>query len=304
MKILVAGGSGMIGKHLASELESRGAEVFILSRSKEKFSTHPNIPHIVSWKPESQVILSNFPSPDVIINLAGHNLDCRWTTSNRKKILDSRIQSTSLLVSQITSRKWNTSLYIGASATGYYSSVFGVKTEEDASGDGFLSEVVKKWEAESESLEKTTCRRVLLRFPAVLAAEGGVVGKLKPLVKWLGGFVPGSGKQRMSFVHVDDLCRIISHVIDHPEMKGIFNANSPLITDQRTFTETFAKEMGKKVLMKSSPTFPLKMLLGERSGLVLDDQAYDSSKLRKTGFRFKFPDIQSAMQNVLTNEDK
>lgn len=293
MNILIAGGSGMIGKNVTDLLLSSGHRVTWLSRS-------PFESKRVSCLTWAELPTSNY-MPDVIINLAGHNLDCRWTKANRSKILNSRIVSTRRLTELIISGKWKPQLYIGSSAIGIYGNDHSPKTEQSPNGSGFLSDVVVQWENSSVEIESTTCRRVMLRLPAVLSNKGGMLAKLKTPTKIFGGVIIGNGKQKTAFIHIDDVSRLIEFVFENSEIKGVYNAAAPEIPDYKEFTRVYAKSLGKKVLLPCTPTWPLKVFLGERAGLVLSSQNIDSSKLIKTGFKFKYSNIRQAIEQLSTH---
>lgn len=285
----------MIGKNITDLLLSQGHRVTWLSRNSfesNKFSC-------LTW---AELPQSNY-SPDILINLAGHNLDCRWNKINRSKILNSRVVSTRRLTELIVSGKWNPQLYIGSSAVGIYGNDSTRKTEDSPYGVGFLADVVCQWENSSAELAGTSCRRVLLRLPAVLSNKGGMLAKLKTPTKLLGGLVIGNGKQKTAFVHIDDVGRLIEYIIENKAISGVFNAAAPEVPDYKEFTSVYANSLGKKVLLKSTPTWAFKLVLGERAGLVLSSQDIDSSKLLRTGFKFTYPDIRGALNQLSTHEN-
>lgn len=285
----------MIGKNLTALLLSKGHEITWLSRTNKN-------EHGISCLTWDQLNSSSY-SPEVVINLAGHNLDCRWTAANRFKILESRVEGTRKLVEAILSGKWATRLYIGASAIGLYSPGPDRLKEDSQQGKGFLADVVSQWELSSEALSHSRCDRVLFRFPAVLSNKGGMIGKLKTPTRLMGGVVLGSGKQWTPFAHIDDISSMITYAIEHGIPAGTYNAAAPNVPDHATLVKAFSESLGKKVLIKSTPEWPLKLFLGERSCLVLDSMNVDSSKLLITGFTFQFSDIYKALDHLSKNEN-
>lgn len=285
----------MVGRSLTKGLVSQGHEVSWLGRNHAGLGTVPSI----LW---DEIRESNY-SPEVVINLAGHNLDCRWNRSNRLKILESRISSTRTLVELIMSGKWKPETYIGASAIGFYQPGQGRLTESSPKGAGFLTEVVSQWETCSEPLVHSKCRRILFRFPAVLSNEGGMIAKLKTPTKLLGAVVLGNGKQKTPFVHIEDISKMVLFALSHKEMNGIYNAAAPLVPTHLEFMKAFSRGLRKGTFIKHTPEWPLKWALGERSGLVLDSMDVDSHKLTNSGFVFQYPDIFAAISQLTSHEN-
>ena len=194
-----------------------------MTRSESKFENNVNF---INWDPDSKRLdLSNIPAVDYIINLAGASIDgSRWTNSYKRKILESRLNSTSLLFKEIKKLKQKPSLYIGASATGIYKKNTKVaQVEKDHKGSDFLSDVVAKWEKESNNFMKYGIRTVLLRIGLVLSKDGGVLKKLYPIFKLFLGVPIGSGRQTISWIHIKDLVDFIHKSIGDNKISGAYN---------------------------------------------------------------------------------
>ena len=225
--ILITGGTGLIGRYLIKSLSKDSNTIHVLTRSESRFENNVNF---INWDPDSQRLdLSNIPAVDFIINLAGASIDgSRWTNSYKRKILESRLNSTSLLFKEIKKLKHKPSLYVGASATGFYKKNTKVaQIEEDDKGSDFLSDVVAKWEKESNNFMKYGIRTVLLRIGLVLSKDGGVLKKLYPIFKLFLGVPIGSGRQTISWIHIKDLVDFILKSIGDNKISGAYNLTAP-----------------------------------------------------------------------------
>ena len=238
--ILITGGTGLIGRYLIKSLSKDSNTIYVLTRSESRFENNVNF---INWDPDSQRLdLSNIPAVDYIINLAGASIDgSRWTNSYKRKILESRLNSTSLLFKEIKKLKQKPSLYIGASATGFYKKNTKVaQVEEDYKGSDFLSDVVAKWEKESNNFMKYGIRTVLLRIGLVLSKDGGVLKKLYPIFKLFLGVPIGSGRQTISWIHIKDLVDFILKSIGDNKISGAYNLTAPEVITKYKFTEELA----------------------------------------------------------------
>jgi uncharacterized protein (TIGR01777 family) len=275
------------------------ASVFILSSSARNDSRDEQGIYRLRWNPEKREISEQaFGHFEAVINLAGHTINCPWTTSNRRKILQSRVQSAGFLTDMILSGKIQTKLYISSSAIGIYSNTGEVKTEEHPKGKDFLSEVCQSWEHASEALIQANVRRVIFRLPVVLSNKGGMLPAILPLARLTGGVVAGSGKQHMSFVHATDVARAVSFAIEDTHAEGTYNLSAPEIPTALDFAEDLAHAISRKLFITRTPAFIFRLVLGARSGLLLDDQQIDGSKLRSLGFQYQFNSIDEALSNL------
>lgn len=298
--ILITGGTGLIGRYLIKSLSKDSNTIYVLTRSESRFENNVNF---INWDPDSQRLdLSNIPAVDFIINLAGASIDgSRWTNSYKRKILESRLNSTSLLFKEIKKLKQKPSLYIGASATGFYKKNTKVaQVEEDYKGSDFLSDVVAKWEKESNNFMKYGIRTVLLRIGLVLSKDGGVLKKLYPIFKLFLGVPIGSGRQTISWIHIKDLVDFILKSIGDNKISGAYNLTAPEVITNYKFTEELALVWKRPVFPKifKAPSLIVKLLFGEQSSLVLNGLNVSSNKIESTSFKFSFTNIKSALKDI------
>lgn len=298
--ILITGGTGLIGRYLIKSLSKDSNTIYVLTRSESRFENNVNF---INWDPDSQRLdLSNIPAVDYIINLAGASIDgSRWTNSYKRKILESRLNSTSLLFKEIKKLKQKPSLYIGASATGFYKKNTKVaQVEEDYKGSDFLSDVVAKWEKESNNFMKYGIRTVLLRIGLVLSKDGGVLKKLYPIFKLFLGVPIGSGRQTISWIHIKDLVDFILKSIGDNKISGAYNLTAPEVITNYKFTEELALVWKRPVFPKifKAPSLIVKLLFGEQSSLVLNGLNVSSKKIESTSFKFSFTNIKSALKDI------
>ena len=298
--ILITGGTGLIGRYLIKSLSKASNTIYVLTRSESRFENNVNF---INWDPDSQRLdLSNIPAVDYIINLAGASIDgSRWTNSYKRKILESRLNSTSLLFKEIKKLKQKPSLYIGASATGFYKKNTKVaQVEEDYKGSDFLSDVVAKWEKESNNFMKYGIRTVLLRIGLVLSKDGGVLKKLHPIFKLFLGVPIGSGRQTISWIHIKDLVDFILKSIGDNKISGAYNLTAPEVITNYKFTEELALSWKRPVFPKifKAPSLIVKLLFGEQSSLVLNGLNVSSKKIESTSFKFSFTNIKSALKDI------
>ena len=298
--ILITGGTGLIGRYLIKSLSKASNTIYVLTRSESRFENNVNF---INWDPDSQRLdLSNIPAVDYIINLAGASIDgSRWTNSYKRKILESRLNSTRLLFKEIKKLKQKPSLYIGASATGFYKKNTKVaQVEEDYKGSDFLSDVVAKWEKESNNFMKYGIRTVLLRIGLVLSKDGGVLKKLYPIFKLFLGVPIGSGRQTISWIHIKDLVDFIHKSIGDNKISGVYNLTAPEVITNYKFTEELALVWKRPVFPKifKAPSLIVKLLFGEQSSLVLNGLNVSSNKIESTSFKFSFINIKSALKDI------
>ena len=308
MKVLVTGATGFIGKRLVRKLISLGHKVSILTRDKESAQIRlPLICDFHRWEPELYPPSSQaFNGVDAVVHLAGEIIaDGRWSKERKKLIKDSRILSTRNLVSTLQSMVSPPSIFISSSAVGFYGKDKPVELYENLeSGKDFLANVCKEWEHEAFVAKKSNIRTIALRIGIVLGYEGGAMKKMLPPF-WVGaGGILGDGNQWMSWIHVNDLVGMITHSLENKEIEGVYNATSPEPVTNKEFTKYLAKALRRPALIPV-PKFALKLILGEMSDLLLGSLKVSSVKIAESGYKFKFPDLTSALNNICkdsTNE--
>lgn len=297
-KVLISGGSGTIGTELTKQLLKQNVEVRWLSRSAS--TTFPGV-KVYEWDPARHDIDTDaLEDVDTIFHLAGANVAMRWTSKNKKIILDSRIQSTLTFIRAWEEGAHKPDSFISSSAVGFYpSDLEKTMHEDDKPGNGFLNDVVIQWEEAVKQVEKCGVRAVRLRIGVVLSEDGGALGKMLPIYKMGLGSPLGSGKQWMPWVHLEDVARIFQHAATHSEMNGAYNTASPNPVRNGEFSKTLAKAMGKPHFMPAVPSFALKLIMGSMSQIALDSNKVSTEKLAKTGFEWKWTQLESALQDTL-----
>lgn len=291
MKILIAGASGLIGKALSEFLASTGHTIVKLSRQ-------PGADTIV-WNPkEGHVDNSALEGFDAFINLAGENIaGGRWTEEKKKLILESRIQATSLLVKAIQTLKAPPKVLINASAIGYYGSQGDNIVDEDSpSGQGFLAEVCRQWEAATEPAKAAGVRVVIIRIGVVLSKDGGALANmLTPFKLCLGGRI-GSGRQYMSWVSLNELIRMIDFALRNEAITGPVNAVAPCPVQNIEFTKTLGKALGRPTVLPM-PAFAVRWVFGELGDeLLLSSTRVHPTRLQKAGYTYYDPHLSTVLR--------
>ncbi|PEQ09964.1 TIGR01777 family oxidoreductase [Bacillus toyonensis] len=299
MKIAISGGTGFIGKYLSTFFIQKGYTVYILTRKNKIETSNPNLQY-VQWTPD----LPTFPlsSIDIVINLAGESINSRWTKKQKEAILNSRIQATRGLIKQLQTLSTKPHTFINASAIGYYgtSETESFTEQQETPGNDFLAETVFLWEREACKARSLEIRTIYARFGVILGADGGALPKmLLPYQFYIGGTI-GSGNQWLSWIHIDDVVRMIDFIIHKEEINGPLNITAPLPIRMKEFGETMATIMRKPHWLPV-PSFMLHALLGEMSILVLEGQHVLPSKAIEHGYQYTFPTIDHALQNILSH---
>ena len=297
--ILITGGTGLIGTKLYKFLKEKHFNVIVLTR-RESLSIENK--DFVLWDPEKNILDTNkIENMDCVINLAGESIDgSRWTNKYKKRIMDSRVISTRFLFTKLKSLKNKPKVLVSASAVGcYHEDTLNEQDETSDLNHNFLGDVVKKWEFESRKFEDIGIKTSILRIGVVLSKEGGMLRKLYPLFL-LGLGVPiGSGKQILSWVHIDDMVAIIFKCINE-NLSGIFNIVAPEKINNIDFTKLLSKRISFIRLPSfiKAPKFLVRIIFGEQSTLVLNGLNISSKKIEKIGYVFKFPRMDDALKNI------
>lgn len=310
-RVVVTGGTGMIGRELVSRLLQAQAHVTLLARNttlaKRLFPTSQM--SVLAYDaalntPLSSSVQDKVIGADIVVNLAGEPIESgRWTNARKRELRNSRITGTRKLAS-ILDQSVRPITFVSASAIGYYgASESLVFTEDDSSGSDFLADLASEWE--SVALEsKHSGRTVVLRFGVVLSPTGGALNKMIPAFRAFLGGPPGSGRQWFSWVHIDDLVRLILHSAVDQKWNGIYNATAP----QPVRLAEFCKELGRALGRPSWLPLPAQavqlMLGGEAAQLVLAGQNVVPKRTRENGFVYKYKDVGSALQNLLNSNSE
>ena len=301
MKIVIAGGTGFVGKALTTLLQQQGHEPVILSRSTSKFE---NGIHYVQWLKDGARPENELDNVDAFVNLAGVSLnDGRWTKKQKKAIYTSRMDATLEMVRIIEKLKKTPTVLVNASAVGIYppSTVTIYNESSNDFATDFLGWTVHDWERQAKRAEKLGVRVALARFGVILGQNNGALpSMLLPYKLHIGGTI-GTGEQWLSWVHVEDVARAIYFAITNTSIDGPFNVTAPHATRMKEFGQTIALVMGRRHWMPV-PSFAMRLALGEQSMLVLEGQHVLPTVLETHNFEFKFPHLKEALENLLTNK--
>ena len=238
------------------------------------------------------------PTCDALVHLAGEPVAQRWTEAAKKRIYDSRVEGTRRLVSALSTQSSRPRVLVCASAVGYYGSRGDqILTEASSGGSDFLARVVVDWEDAAQSAEALGIRVVRLRFGIVLG-HGGTLAKLLPLFRFGIGGRLGSGHQWMAWVHIDDVVDLIVFALNFAAIRGAVNATAPHPVTNEEFTEQLAIALHRPAILPV-PAFALKLALGEMSEMVLASQRVLPTVAKSAGFRFQYPELRPALENLL-----
>ena len=303
MKIIITGGTGLIGAELTQELIRDGHQVTSLVRGG-KTSSLGN-PAFVRWDIDRGEIedASLLEAHDAVIHLAGENVaEGRWTAERKRRIRDSRVKGTRLLVDTVTRLKAPPRIFISASATGLYGSDRGAETltEESAPGGDFLAEVCREWEAEALRAHAFGARVVLLRTGIVLSVKGGALAKMLPVFKLgLGGRL-GDGCQVMSWIALADEVAAIRFALANERIRGAINLTAPRPVTNLEFTQTIGRVWSRPTIF-TVPRLALRLGFGELADTLLGSLRVVPRNLEAAGFRFDFPDLENALRHLKSN---
>lgn len=291
MKVLITGGTGLIGQALTANLKSDGHEVVILSRNPR---------HGVAWDGKTSAgWADHLNGADAIVNLAGASIDNRWTEAYKKQIRESRVNAGKAVTEAIQAVANKPKVLIQASAVGYYGARQDEVITEDASaGSDFLASVCRDWEGASAEVEKEGVRRAVIRTGIVLSTKGGALARLLPIFKMGGGGPVGSGKQYYPWIHIGDVVGAIRFLIETPEAKGVFNLSAPNPVKNSEFSKALGKALNRPAFAPA-PAIALKALFGEMSTIILDGQRAIPERLQALNYTFRFTEPEAAFRHLL-----
>jgi uncharacterized protein (TIGR01777 family) len=289
-KILITGGTGLVGTRLTEILLDRNHEVVILSRNPQNKNDY-------KWDVSKRYIDEKaFKNIDYIIHLAGAGIaDERWTTKRKQVIIDSRVKTANLIFSKIKELNISLKGFISASGSNFYGATTTDKvfTETDKAGKDFLSDVCVKWEKAAKQFQSLNIPVTILRTGIVLSKKGGALEKMKtPIVSPL-----GTGNQYISWIHIDDLCNIYIKSIEE-DFAGTFNTVSPEFHTSKSFSKILAKSIKRPFLPIAVPGFLLKIIFGELAIILLEGSRLSSKKIEKSGYSFRFKTLAEALDTL------
>jgi hypothetical protein len=300
MRVIIAGGTGLIGRTTAVELAARGDEVIVLSRRPERAFGLPAGTRVEGWDARSAGWASLADGADAIINLAGENLSGgRWTEARKRRIRDSRVGAGIAVLQAVERARKRPSVLIQASAVGYYGPRGDERVAETANpGDDFLGRVCVDWEASTAPVEDLGVRRCVTRTGVVLSLEGGALPRmLLPFRLFVGGRI-GNGQQWLSWIHIADQARAILFLLDEEMARGVYNLTSPEPLSNADFARVVGQTMGRPAALPT-PAFALRAVFGEMADILLTGQRAVPERLLQQGFAFQFPTARQALRNLL-----
>jgi len=304
MRIFITGGMGFVGATLTNVLSSKGHQVTILDRHMARGRPVPNGVRRVegdSTKPGSW--RGELSEHDVIINLAGASIFQRWNRDVKKAIYQSRILTTRNVVEGLRAGKGQETHLLSASGVGFYGPHGDeVLDESQSPGSDFLAQLAADWEREALKARQFGARVVLCRFGIVLGRNGGVLGQLVPTFRRYLGSPLGSGTQWVSWIHEQDLANVFLFLLAKPDVEGPMNCATPHPVRNSELTRTLGEVLNKPVILPHIPGAILKLILGEFGDVVLTGQRAVPKKLLDHGFRFQFPTIKQALEDLLKSQ--
>lgn len=294
--ILITGASGLIGTRLIDMLSSKGANVFTVSRAQKSGSRY-------NWNIEKNYLDADaLSNKDTIVHLAGASVgEKRWTASRKKEILESRTRSTRLLFERLRDCEHEVKHFISASAIGYYGfeDEQALYTEQSAPGKDFLADVTRAWEEEVDKISSLGIRVAKIRIGIVLSEKGGALVEMANPVRYFVGAPLGTGRQPVSWIHLDDVCGIFVKAIHDTNMHGAYNAVAPNPVDNRTLTKLIGNALNKPVILPPVPAFVLKAMIGQMAEIVVTGNRVSAEKILTCGYKFKFVNAGEAVNDLL-----
>lgn len=305
MNVLIFGGTGFVGRNLTEELLANGYQVFVVTRNRQRTANSlGNKVKLIEWDNISPLSsICALQEIDVVINLAGESIgNRRWSDSVKQEILASRIRTTGAIVTAINNRTIQPKVLINASAVGYYGPRQDDEITESAeAGQDFLAQVCRDWENEAYKVQNDLTRVVTIRIGVVLGNEGALNRMAMPFKLYIGGPL-GTGNQWLSWIHIQDLASMIRFVIEHQELTGPINATAPESVRMREFCKVLGEALNRPSWLPV-PELLLKIALGQMAEMLLYGQRIVPKRILGAGFKFRFPELRSALEDALRNRN-
>ncbi len=301
MRIVITGGTGLIGRALAAELWGAGHEVTVTSRSPERVEGMPGGVALRGWDAVSvEGILPIVEGVDAVVHLVGEGIgDGRWSAARKERIRASRVDSTRALVAALERSQARPAVLLQGSAVGIYGPRGDEALDEDSQpGTGFLAELVRDWEAAGAAAEASGVRRVVLRTGVVLAREGGALPRMALPFKLFVGGPLGGGRQWLSWIHVGDLVAAARFLLSEPEARGPFAVTAPEPLANRDFSRELGRAL-RRPSLAPVPGFVLRLVVGEMAETLLTGQRVLPKRLLAAGYTFRFPTAAAALADLL-----
>jgi len=297
-KILISGGTGLVGSRLSNLLAHKGYQVSHLSRTEDLQATYP----AYGWDLQNQTMNPDaLEEVDAIINLAGAGIaDKRWTTERKRIIEESRTLSAPLIKKYLEQLNHRPRVFVACSAVGFYGDRGAEElTESSAMGTGFMSKICQKWEQSSDCIAELGIRRPVIRVGVVLSTKGGAMQELMKSYRFRVGSYFGNGQMYMSWVHLDDICRLFIAAVEDQNMTATYNGCAPQPATSKELAYAMSDALGRSSLIVPVPTFALKLLLGEMSAVVLNSTKAIPKALENTAFSFEHTDLTASIKDII-----
>ncbi|MBO6622983.1 MAG: TIGR01777 family oxidoreductase [Balneola sp.] len=298
MNFLITGGTGFIGQELREKLLRKGNNLVIITRSPKKYEDESaSNQSFISWDDDLVKVMDN---TDVVINLAGENIfGQRWNEDVKKRIYDSRIDSTRSLVEAMEKAENKPSVFISASASGIYGDQGdSILTEEQKAADDFLANVCVDWEKESQKAKEFGVRVVNPRIGIVFEDGGGALEKMIPPFRFFVGGPIGDGKQYMSWIHRSDLVNALIFPVEKEELVGAYNVCSPNPATMNEVAATLGDVMNRPSFFRV-PKFALELAFGEAAQPITGSIRMQPKQLQVHGFEFRYEELEEALADIL-----
>lgn len=300
MRILFSGGTGLVGRSLVRNLVQSGHSCTILSRAPARHADLGVGVQMQQWDARTPEPLSEIMEEcDAVVHLAGESIAAgRWSAARKTRILESRVVSSEAISLAMGRADSPPQVLVQASAVGYYGPRQDERvTEEAAAGDDFLARVCRQWESASDAVEQKGIRRVLMRTGIVLSRSGGALPRMAIPFRFFAGGPAGSGSQWMPWIHLEDQVRAVRFLLEEDRAEGAFNLTAPDPVTNRDFSRLLGGTLGRPSRLPA-PAPALRLLLGEMADLILTGQRAIPQRLLDSGFVFRFPDLEGALQDL------
>lgn len=306
MRVLITGGTGLIGSELTNNLCADGHDVIILSRSGTSDTFLPSRAQLVKWDGRTAEGWGRLVNEvDAIVNLAGESISGanpvsgRWTAARKRRIVDSRVQAGQAIVQAVKGATKRPEVLVQASAVGYYGPHGDEPvTEDTAPGNDFLADVCKQWEASVAGVEALGVRLAIIRTGVVLSSGGGALPFMALPFRYFVGGPLGSGKQYVPWIHEEDQINAIRFLLEHQSMRGAYNVSAPKPVTNADFSKAIGRALRRPSYMPA-PEFAIRLVLGEFATLIVDGQRQIPRRLPQSGFRFQYEDVDTALKDLL-----
>jgi uncharacterized protein (TIGR01777 family) len=301
MRVIVTGGTGLIGRPLCAGLVADGHEVIVLTRDASRPARLPAEVQLVEWDAQSAKGWAHHADgAGAIVNLAGEGLaDGRWSAERKQRIYTSRVNAGKAVMEAINAANTKPKVLVQASAIDYYGARGDeIVTESTSPGASFLAQVCFDWEASTAGAERLHMRRPVIRTGIVLSNEGGAWSRIVLPFKFFAGGPMGSGNQYWSWIHIDDEVRAIRFLLDHPDATGPYNLTAPEPLANKDFAKILGKVMSRPSFVPV-PSLALKTAFGEMSSVLLEKQRAVPARLQALGFTFAYPTAEAAFKSLV-----